>query len=240
MIDLNILENLQENKILENISNFQENFFKSRIGKAINIGINCGIRTICPNLIEEQVIDIKDALLENGISGGIKEICNSIKDFSRSVEGIITGKFESVSQIEFAIKNGGVIDTFSDVLDYAIGKAKENGKLEKDVAKLLIKEKNVLLKDVTKSISEELLSEQKSIEKLERYCNDWKNAFQNKNFKDMEKVYKKIEKQIGNVIPIQNTVIESKKIENIHNLIKNNNGNFDVTKEELELAEKLV
>lgn len=178
--------------------------------------------------------------MKNGLSGGIEEIVNSVKDFGKSVEGIITGEFESVSQIETAIKNGGVIDTFSDILDYAINKAKENGKLESDVAKSLIKEKNVLLKDVTKSISEELLSEQKSIEKLEKYCDDWKSAFENKNFKDMEKIYKKIEKQINNVIPIKNVVIESKKIENIHNLIKNNNGNFDVTKEELELAEKLV
>ena len=55
----------------------------------------------------------------------------------------------------------------------------------------------------------------------------------------MEKEYKKIEKEITQLIPIEKTINDVRKIENIHNLIKNNGKDFNLTQEELELAEKL-
>ena len=55
----------------------------------------------------------------------------------------------------------------------------------------------------------------------------------------MEKEYKKIEKEINNLIPIEKTISDVRTIENLHNLIKNNGQDFDLTREQLELAEKL-
>jgi hypothetical protein len=55
----------------------------------------------------------------------------------------------------------------------------------------------------------------------------------------MEKEYKKIEKQIKNIIPIENTINKTRFIENLHNLIKNNGKNFDLSEEEIGLANRL-
>jgi hypothetical protein len=55
----------------------------------------------------------------------------------------------------------------------------------------------------------------------------------------MEKEYKKIEKQVSNLIPIENTINNVRTIENLHNLIKNNGQDFNLTQEQMELAEKL-
>ena len=55
----------------------------------------------------------------------------------------------------------------------------------------------------------------------------------------MEKEYKKIEKQLNNIAPIEKTINEAKTIMTLHNLIKNNGKNFDLTSEELELAKML-
>ena len=55
----------------------------------------------------------------------------------------------------------------------------------------------------------------------------------------MEKEYNKIRKQTKNIIPIENTIKTTRYIENLHNLIKNNGKNFDVSDEEIELAKKL-
>ena len=55
----------------------------------------------------------------------------------------------------------------------------------------------------------------------------------------MEKEYEKLEKELENLIPLENTINEARTIENLHNLIKNNGQDFNLTKEQLELAEKL-
>ena len=55
----------------------------------------------------------------------------------------------------------------------------------------------------------------------------------------MEKEYKKIEKEINNLVPIEKTIQQVRIIENIHNLIKNNGQDFNLTNEQIELANKL-
>ena len=55
----------------------------------------------------------------------------------------------------------------------------------------------------------------------------------------MEKEYKKMKVQIKNIIPIENTIKNTRYIENLHNLIKNNGKDFDLSNEEIELAKKL-
>ena len=58
-------------------------------------------------------------------------------------------------------------------------------------------------------------------------------------FLEWKKEYKKIEKQLNNIAPIEKTINEAKTIMTLHNLIKNNGQNFNLSKEQLELAEKL-
>lgn len=212
---------------------------ESKMGKILNSCLDAGIKAVCPNIIDDKLIDIKDAVIENGIEGGIKEIVSSIKDFGKSTLGLITGNFESIEQIELAVKNGGVIDTVSDIIDLAIDSATKNGAIDKDISKLIKKGKKAIVKDFTKSMSEDLLKEQKTLEKIEKYIDEWKEKYDQKNFEGMEKIYKKIERQINKVIPIKNVVEDSKIIENLHNLIKNNDGKFELSEEELELAKKL-
>lgn len=54
-----------------------------------------------------------------------------------------------------------------------------------------------------------------------------------------KKEYKKLEKQIKDIAPIEKTINEAKTIEVLHNLIKNNGQNFNLSSEELEVVEKL-
>lgn len=127
----------------------------------------------------------------------------------------------------------------SGILDIAIEGAEKKGLIEKNIAKAIKKGKNTMLKNFSKSISQDLLKEQKSLEKIEGYIKEWKNHYQNKNFDSMEKVYKKIEKQISKVAPIKNVINEAEIVENVHNFIKNNDKKFNLSEEEIELAKKL-
>ena len=55
----------------------------------------------------------------------------------------------------------------------------------------------------------------------------------------MEKEYNKIERQLKNIAPIEKTINEARTIEVLHNLIKNNGQDFNLTQEQLDLVEKL-
>ena len=66
-----------------------------------------------------------------------------------------------------------------------------------------------------------------------------KEFYKNKDFQGMEKEYKKIRNNLEKLVPIENTINAAKKIEVLHNLIKNNGQNFNLTEEQIELAKKL-
>ena len=116
------LENDINNSIDNDISieNKQKNFLETSLGGAINKGINLGIQYLLPDLVENQIIEIKDTILTKGFSDGIKRAVNLAVDFGKSAIGIFTGKFENVNQIQTAVKKGGIIDSVGDLLDSAI------------------------------------------------------------------------------------------------------------------------
>ena len=58
-----------ENQINNNIKVEKNNLLNNIIGKTINNAIDIGLKTILPDLIENQIIDIKNSLLENGLNG---------------------------------------------------------------------------------------------------------------------------------------------------------------------------
>ena len=73
----------------------------------------------------------------------------------------------------------------------------------------------------------------------EKYIENWKDYFENKDFSGMEKEYKKIKTEINYLAPIEKMINKARTIENLHMLIKNNGQDFNLTKEQIELAEKL-
>ena len=73
---------------------------------------------------------------------------------------------------------------------------------------------------------------------MNNYINSWKDSFENKDFEKMEKEYKKIQKELKNLVPLEK-LQDAKSIEILHNLIKNNGNNFNLTQEEMDLVNKL-
>ncbi|MGN1326818.1 MAG: hypothetical protein ACI4VQ_01870 [Clostridia bacterium] len=232
-----ILENNLNNPITNEKE--QRNFLQTNIGKAINTGLDIGIRYILPDLIEDEVIEIKDAFIENGFKEGIQTAIDSAINLGKSALGIVTGNFENVNQMQTAVKTGGIIDSVSDVLDYTINKVVEKGKINSSVGNVIKQGKNSILNNVTKNIENEFEHQIDNIEQLDKYIDNWKNYFNDKNFEGMEKEYNKINSKIKEIAPIEKTIQNGRTVENLHKLIKNNNQNFDLTQEQLELANML-
>lgn len=235
----NILNNnIEINNNLELEKN-QKNFLETTLGKTINTGIDIGIRAVLPDFIEEQIIDLKDNLIKYGLKDGIKKSIDDAINIGKSAIGIVSGNFENISQMQEAIKSGGIIDNVSGLLDTVINKVQSNGLINSTVARTIKQGKNSILNNVEKNIENTFNKQINSLEYTEKYINNWKQYFNDNNFEGMEKEYKKIEKEVNNLIPIEKTINNVRTIENLHNLIKNNGQDFNLTQEQLELAKKL-
>ena len=103
-----------ENNFNNSLEIKQNNFLQSALGKAINNGINIGLRYLLPNWAEDKVIELKDNLLNYGLKDGISKTIQSVIDTGKSAIGIVTGNFENVNQINEAVKNGGILDSVSE------------------------------------------------------------------------------------------------------------------------------
>ena len=234
------LNNTLENSVDLDIANKQKSFLETSIGRMVDSAVDLGIRALLPNLIEDQVIDIKNIILDQGFKDGLSEIINSGLDFGKSAIGVITGNFENVSQVQLAVKKGGIIDSISRLLDFSINLASKGNLINNDVAAVLKSGKNTIMENISLRVEGELTSQIKEIEKLEKYCNKWQEAFENKDLEGMNKVYKNIQKHKQEILPIENLINNIKKIDNIQELLKNKENVTDISENELILAGKIV
>ena len=107
------------------------------------------------------------------------------------------------------------------------------------MAKSIKKEKNNILKNVEKNIETSFTNQLDNLEKLEKYIGNWKEDFEAKDFNSMQNEFNKMKKVIDSLLPIENTLNQYRTIENLQTLIKNNGKDFNLTEEEMELAQKL-
>ncbi len=228
------------NEINNNINVEKNNFLNSVLGKTINTAIDIGLRAILPDLIENQVIDIKNALLQNGLKSGIDTAVNSAINLGKSAVGIVTGNFENMDQVRMAVGNGGIVDTVSNVLDKAINNTYKKGYIDKTVTSIIKNGKNVLLNNISNNIKSELDQQTNSVEKLEKYINNWKEYYNKEDFEGVTKEYNKIKTQLNKVVPLENILKETRKVETLHELIKNNGQNFNITELEKNAIENLA
>lgn len=239
--------NIQSQNNLENKENIellvekevtvenQNTFLQTTLGKTINTALDVGLRGILPDMVEEQIVDIKNVLLTNGLKEGIDTAIKTAIDLGKSALGIFTGKFENLSQAHTAVKKGGIIDGISEVIDNVLESSTKNELISKSAGKLIKKGKNAILDTISSNIEEKFLQEMNSLEKVSKYISNWKNYYNLKDTEGMEKEYKKLKKQMDTIMALDSTISEAKKIENIHNLLKNKGKDYELSQEEKEL-----
>lgn len=239
---MELANKLQENlNITSNVTlDNQKSFLETTLGKVINTALDTGIRVLLPDLIEDQIINIKDEIINNGFKSGVQEAISSAVDLGKSVVGVFTGKFDNVTQVRNAVKSGGIIDGISSSLDYALNFCGKFGKIPQTICSILKSGKDALLDTISNNIESEFENQISSVEKISKYSDNWREYYNNKDFEGMEKEIKKLEKELQKTIPLENTIKEARNIENLHTLIKNKGGDFNLTKEELELSKMLI
>ncbi len=227
-------------KTNEDLEKEQTKFLETKLGQAINKGINMGLKAVLPNFIEDEIIAVKDSLLTEGFSAAVDTAIKEAVNMGKSLTGIVTGNFENISQIKDAIKKGGLLDTVSDLLSTGIDWARRKGYISNSTSNLIERGKNTIMSTITNNIEETLGNQIEAVEKMDGYIDKWYKYYEEKNFNNMEYQYDKIQEYIKNVIPLEETLKKARTVENLHELIKNNGKKFDISNEEKELAEMLA
>jgi hypothetical protein len=88
-IFMNLLENLENTvgNTVDNLSKLQEKFLESKLFDFVDNALNIGIKTALPDWIENDVIELKDNIIENGVIQGIKETVSSVIEIRKSNKG---------------------------------------------------------------------------------------------------------------------------------------------------------
>ena len=235
---LNRENQIQENFLKGSISEIQNNFLQSKLGQITNLAIDEGLKHLLPDFIEDEVIDIKNALVNEGLDEAVHTAIDKAVQLGKTIEGVFTGNFESISQAQNAIKKGGVIDGISDAIDFTVKKLNQAKIIPDNIAKTITNGKKIILNDVEKEIKNEFSTENKSLDNLEKYIENWKNKYKEKDLEGLNKEYKKIKKEEKNILPIKNIINNIEKINEVQSIIKNSE-NFDFDQMYLDLAEKL-
>lgn len=112
--------------------------------------------------------------------------------------------------------------------------------IPKEAAKLIKKSKNSIMDALNSNIESEFLGQLESIDKINKYEENWKSFYEDKNFDGMDKEYKKIKTELEKVMPIEQTLRSARTLETLHLLMKNKGEKFELSNEEIELANQLV
>ena len=174
------------------------------------------------------------------LSHGLDTAISSAVNLGKSAIGIFTGRFENIEQIQTAIKKGGILDNVSDLIDLSSKKAKEKGLISGTTAIAIKGGKSTIIKSIENNIENSLENQIKSIKKVSDYSIEWNKFYEAKDFEGMEKSYKNMQRYLKEIVPLESTLKEARTIENLHNLVKSKGIDFNLTEEEITLAEKLV
>lgn len=228
---------IDEKRNLE-LDKSKNDFFNTTVGKVIDNTVNIAIKALVPDIIDDQVINVKDAIIEGGFKEGLEEIKRSGTNFKESIKGIITGEFKTIEQMKIAIKDGGILDFVSLCVDKGIKCLSEKTGIDKSTLNLVSSGKDLLVNQITSSIENKFTEQLEEIERLDKYCEEWKEAYNDKDLGKINIVCEKIEDSLKNVIQIESVLNKVNNIKNLNELI-NSSGNFDLTDEELNLAKKI-
>ncbi len=218
----------------------QNNFLETGLGKTINKALDLGIKTIMPDFIEKDIIDIKNAFMSEGFESGISQVINKSIELGKNIVGIFNGNFTDIEQVEKALMKGGLIDGISSLFDYVLEISEKNKLLSKEITSLLSEGKNLLMDHLENNIKQEFKNQKNIILDVNKNMELWNKYFKLENLSKMNITYEKIQDELAKVIPFSNIINSAKEIENIQTLINNNNGDFEISKEQLELSKILI
>ena len=145
---MDILENINElgNKISNdlNLKNIQDKFLNSTLGQIANTAIDVGIKIMLPDYLENEVIEVKDALISEGLNEGINTAIENAIKIGKKMIGMENKEFVSIEQAIKAVGEGNVIKNISEGIDTVLNKVTDSNIIPSDITNKIKEGKNEL------------------------------------------------------------------------------------------------
>lgn len=218
----------------------QNNFLESTLGKVVNGALDLGIKSIMPDFIENEIIEIKDCLISEGFEAGINKAINNAIEIGRNILGVFDCNFLNIEQAEKAVMDGGIIDGISNVLDFVLNKIEKNTEIPSEIFNFIKEGKDFILEKIEDRIKENFNMQVSNVADINNYMNLWKDYFSVQNLDMMNEAYEKIQDSLGAIMPLEDIMKSAKEIENLQTVINNNDGDFLLSKEQIELSKILI
>ena len=199
---MDILENINElgNKLINNedLKQLQEGFLQSKVGQIVNSAVDFGLREILPDFVEDEVLEVKDALITGGLKEGIDTAVENAINLGKNIIGIFNENYKNIDQVENSLKKGELIEGISSSIDFIVNKLEDSKIISTNVSDLIKNGKNLILGNVNNNMQNEFNNELKALKKIEKYIKNWEKHYSEKNIEGLNTEFNKIKKQLNN------------------------------------------
>jgi len=143
MLDMtnNLNQNIERETSLT-LANEQNRFFETRIGNIINRGLDIGIRMIFPSFLEDGIIEVKDALFNEGLGSAVRTAIDETINLGRQALNFITRGFRSTPEAMQIMDSGGLTENVAKAVDEVITKACTSNNINEEVGRALLARKS--------------------------------------------------------------------------------------------------
>ena len=210
------------------------------IPKIANKALDFGLKTVLPDFIEDEVIQIKDAFIKEGFIAGLEEAKQQIDEVWKSVKGIFTGEFDNIGQIKKLVQKDGILDTASTLVDKITKKLLDNKIITKQTYNIIKTGKKEIINALEEELNKYYKIDEYDIEKLEKQIQEWKESYQNGDYESMEKNSEKISQTLQKSQTIEKTINKARNIEKLQKYIQEKGSIEKLTKEEKKLLETIT
>lgn len=225
-----------------NIEKKQDNILIKGIKGALNIGLNLGIKAALPNIIEDEVIKLKDSILQNGLKNGLKEGIDNVKNKFKEVMNFFgknkDNKIKNVEVINDLTKRGGEIDELSKLLSKAIDYTIKSKAINKDLGKAIKAGKSTILRNISNKLRDNMTDVLKEFKNIDELHKNWQAGLNNQDYDVMRKNYMKINKIANEVLPYKELFEKLEEMDLIQKYIEES-GNFNLDNNILDLLKKV-
>lgn len=191
-----------------------------KLPEMLDNALDIGLRAILPDFIEEDVIEIKNAFIQEGFIAGIEQIVKKIEDIINSIKSLFKGEFEDVDQIKKLVQKNGILSAGSSLIDTISKQLLDKKIISKKIYNMIKTGKNEILKALESELLKYYKEDENSLEKLKEDCQEWKENYTNKDYSKMKETMNKISKKIEQNKLIENIIKEARNIEKIEKYIE--------------------
>ena len=100
--------------------------------------------------------------------------------------------------------------------------------------------KEIIADSIKSNIESEFEDQFRKVITLNKNIERWNDYYEQRDFDGISRETNNIQRNIKALFPIETTIKEARKIENLYKIIERKGGDFNLSEEEINLAKRLV